>query len=379
MEQLAHFRILSKMGSGGMGEVYRARDEKLQRDVAIKVVPKSQFSDATAKARLFREARAAAGLSHPNICVVHEVGEAGGKAYIAMECVEGETLGARMARELLSHSEALRFAIQLADALAHAHERGVVHRDLKPANVIITPEQRLKVLDFGLARRVDERSSDSLSSTDIMVTKQGVICGTPAYMSPEQLRGSPADERSDLWALGVILHEMLSRERPFEGRTWPELSAAILSMEPRPLPERVPAELKAIIARCLDKEPSSRYQRASEVRSALEVLQSGVISSRAGAREKPRKRKPTAASAARIRVAVLPFVNLTADPENAYLADGITEDLMTEISKVGSLTVVSRTSVMQFRERQQSVKEIAKALRSDVVVEGSVRRAGPHA
>jgi serine/threonine protein kinase len=283
--QLGHFRIVAKIGAGGMGEVYRAHDEQLGRDVAIKVLPGSSFRDATARARLLREARTASRLNHPHICTIYEVGEGdpegASQAYIAMELVEGQPLSERLADGALPPAQVLRYGLQLADGLAHAHERGVVHRDLKSANVIITPEGRAKVLDFGLAKRLSgEEMAEATTVTELTLAGPGMVVGTLAYMAPEQLRGQPADARSDIWALGVVLYEMAAGRRPFQGRTGFELSSAILNQPPPPLEPgpggALPAELRAVIERCLEKEPDRRYQRAGEVRAALEAVQSGA-------------------------------------------------------------------------------------------------------
>jgi tetratricopeptide (TPR) repeat protein/predicted Ser/Thr protein kinase len=257
---LGHYEVLEKLGEGGMGAVYRARDTKLGREVAVKVVGGAD-ADQAARARLVREARTASALNHPNICTIYEVGEAEGQTYIAMELVEGRPLGTNLPAEAV-----IRYGVQIADALIHAHERGVVHRDLKSANVLVTREGRVKVLDFGLAKRVDGGSEATL-------TQEGSVAGTLAYMAPEVLRGDPADQRSDLWALGVVLYEMVSGRRPFEGKTAYEVTSAILREAPPPLPEGVPPGVRAVIEKCLAKEPGQRYQRAGEVRAALEAIE----------------------------------------------------------------------------------------------------------
>jgi len=227
--QLGSYRIDSLLGSGGMGEVYRARDTTLERDVAVKLLPALASDDPQRRTRLLREARAAASLNHPNICTIHEVGEAEGRAYIAMEVVEGESLSKRVAERPLPAGELVRFGVQLADAVAHAHERGIVHRDLKSSNVMITPEGRVKVLDFGLAKSLGgEELADLSTHADLSLTEPGAVVGTLPYMAPEQLRGVPADARSDIWALGVVLHEMAAGARPFTGRTGYEILDGLL-------------------------------------------------------------------------------------------------------------------------------------------------------
>src|SRR5574340_39807 len=217
---ISHYRVIEKLGAGGMGEVWRAHDTQLDRDVALKVLPADRFADETARTRLVREARLASRLNHPHICTIHEVGESDGQAYIAMELVEGRTLTARLAQGALPTDEILRVGQQVADALAHAHERSVVHRDLKSANMILTPEGRVEVLDFGLAKRMSSAQPEEAPTQAInSLTAPGLVVGTLAYMAPEQLRGEAADARSDIWALGVVLYEMAAGRRPFQGKS----------------------------------------------------------------------------------------------------------------------------------------------------------------
>ena len=272
-ETVGHFRILSKLGAGGMGVVYRAHDETLHRTVAIKVVARESGSTPADRVRIIEEARAASGLSHPHICTVYETGDIDGQAYIAMEFVEGRPLSESIPLGGLPTDAVIRYGIQIADALAHAHKRGVIHRDLKTANVVISADGRAKVLDFGLARRIPTefeatatRSSDSHAAA--------AIVGTLAYLAPEVLLGQDADERSDIWALGVVLYEATAGELPFKGRNEYDLTAAILREPAAPLPQSVPPMIRAIVQRCLAKEPSQRYQQAVEVRAALEAIQS---------------------------------------------------------------------------------------------------------
>ncbi len=276
---LAHYLIQEKIGAGGMGVVYRARDTQLERSVALKVVGEQAQVDETARARLLREARTASALNHPNICTIYEAGVADGETYIAMELVEGQPLSAMIGGDGLPVEMAIRYGAQIADALAHAHERGVVHRDLKSANVIITPEGRPKVLDFGLAKRVIEASSADATRTAEPLTEAGTVSGTLSYMAPEVLRGEPADARSDLWALGVMLYQAVTGTLPFQGPTGFQISSAILRDSAPPLPVGpggAPPGLAAIIQRLLAKQPGERYQRAGEVRAALEAIQPGV-------------------------------------------------------------------------------------------------------
>ena len=403
-QQLGHYRILEKIGAGGMGEVYRAHDEQLDRDVALKVLPAHTLTDEIARARLLREARAAAALNHPHICTIHEVGEAGGQAYIAMELVEGKPLSALVPGQGLPVETVLRFGSQIADALAHAHERRIVHRDLKSANVVITPEGRAKVLDFGLAKRISgEELAEVTTRSQASLTQAGALIGTVPYMAPEQLRGQPADARSDVWALGVVLYEMVAGARPFQGQTSFELSSAILNQVPPPLSPAVPTQLGAVIERCLAKEPGQRYQQGSEVRAALEAVQSGAaipawptwkyaLSRRrwlalaaalaavftvVAALNFETLRTRLTGGAPRIRsLAVLPLANLSGDPEQDYFADGMTEELITNLAKISALKVISRTSMMQYKGTKKPLPQIAKELNVDAIIEGSVLREG---
>lgn len=270
---LGNYRVLAALGAGGMGVVYRARDERLGRDVALKVLPAAQTWDPTAKARMIREAQTASALNHPHICHIYEIGEADGQNFIAMELVEGRVLSASIPQGGLPIDVAMRYAEQMADALEHAHSRNVLHRDIKSSNVVVTPEGRIKILDFGLAKRISEDiASEATLSQVSPLTQAGSIAGTLSYLAPEVLSGHPAETRSDLWALGVVLYEMASGTLPFQGRSSFEVSAAILRESPRPLPARVPPGLRAVIQRCLAKEPAQRYQRASEIRAALEAI-----------------------------------------------------------------------------------------------------------
>jgi serine/threonine-protein kinase len=286
-QTLGHYRIEARLGAGGMGVVYRARDERLGRTVALKVLPADKQTDEAARARLLREARAASALNHPHICTIYEVSDVGGQTYIAMELVEGQPLNTRVPAEGLPVEAVLRYGAQMADALAHAHERNIIHRDLKTANVVITPEGRAKVLDFGLAKQMTEELEGATRS-QAPLTQEGGVSGTLHYMAPEALRGEATGVRSDIWALGVVLYEMASGQLPFEGKTGYQLSSAILHEPLRALSARVPAGLRAIIQRCLAKEPGERYRSASEVRAALEALQSDTAAVPAAARAERR-------------------------------------------------------------------------------------------
>ncbi len=401
------FEIVAPLGAGGMGEVYRARDPRLDREVALKVLPAAAVADETARARLLREARMASKLNHPNVCTIYEVGEAEGQTYIAMELVAGQALSERLAGGRMSVDEVVRLGHQMADALAHAHEHGVVHRDFKSANVVITPEGRAKVLDFGLAKPLLGRDLEAATTlTQASLTEAGAIVGTLAYMAPEQLRGKPADARSDVWALGVVLYEMAAGKRPFAGETGFEVSSAILNQPPKALPAVVAAPLAAIIERCLAKEPSQRYQRAGEVRSALEAMLTGsapaawpgwraslvthrwqvalaVLSSVivilagldvGGVRSLLLGRGNGGGRS--IRMAVLPFANLSGDPEQEYLSDGLTQEMIAQLGRLHpeTLGVIARTSVMRYKKAETPIDQIGRELGVDYVLEGSAQR-----
>jgi TolB-like protein len=388
-----------------MGEVYRARDPTLEREVALKVLPAAMVADDTARARLLREAKMAARLNHPHVCTVHEVGEAEGQAYVAMELVPGQALSERLAGGRMGVEDVLRLGEQMADALAHAHDNGVVHRDFKSANVIVTPDGRAKVLDFGLAKPLVEAESEATTLTAASLTVPGAVVGTLAYMAPEQLKGRRADARSDVWALGVVLFEMASGVRPFAGKTGYELSSAILTHSTPPLPADVPPALAAIVERCLAKDPAQRYMRAGEVRSALETLRAGGAATESlGGRPAPRRRWVLLAGLAAVvavvaalvvggagrrlleqvggpavrAVAVLPVANLSGDPEQEYFSDGMTDALITDLSKIAALRVISRTSVMRYKGTNKRLSEIARELGVDAVLEASVLREANH-
>src|SRR5512136_679445 len=276
--RLGPYVIEALLCAGGMGQVWWAHDTRLERDVALKVLPAEALGDDTARARLIREARLASKLNHPHICTIYEVGESDGQTFIAMELVEGQPLSARVAGGALPVEQILRYGQQMADALAHAHGRGVVHRDFKSANVVVTPDGQVKVLDFGLAKRMTgEELADATTVSRHSLTAPGVVAGTLAYMAPEQLKGQPADARSDIWALGVVLYELAAGQRPFQGQTGFELTSAILSQPVPAVPPAVPAPLAGVIERCLAKEPGERYQQGSEVRAALEAVAAGEM------------------------------------------------------------------------------------------------------
>jgi len=276
---LGHYRIDAKLGEGGMGVVYRARDEFLHRDVALKVLSKGTVPTDSARDYLLHEARSSSALSHPNICTIHEVSELNGELYIVMELVEGKPLNTLIAGEGLPVESVLRYGVQIAAALSHSHSRSIIHRDLKSSNIVVTPEGLVKVLDFGLAKRSEKDLLEGVTQTiGPLDTAQG-LTGTLQFMAPEMLRGLETDHRIDIWALGVVLYEAASGQLPFKGRTAFEISSAILHDLPPQLPSRIPTGLWAIIQRCLAKEPAQRYQQAAEVQAALEAVQSASFAS----------------------------------------------------------------------------------------------------
>jgi serine/threonine-protein kinase len=415
-QTVSHYRILDKIGAGGMGVVYRAHDDRLGRDVALKFLPDELNNDKTARALLIREARTASALNHPNICTIYDVGEADGKSYIVMEFVNGRLLAEQIPEEGLPVDTVIRHGEQIADAIAHAHERGVIHRDLKSPNVIVMPGGRLKVLDFGLAKHMTPGEISLKTQSISTLTSEGAIVGTMHYMAPELFRGDPADARSDIWALGVMLYEMAGGKRPFRGRTSYELSSMILHDSPPPLRDNVPLGLRAVIEHCLAKDSAQRYQHASEVRAALEALRtnssvipasallpSGIQAPAGPAPSWSRAKRAVVASLAAVglliaaavvwklvevkwrgapavgaasiqSLAVLPLENLTGDPKQDYFADGMTDALITELSQIQKLRVISRTSVMQYKDKHESPAQIAEELGVDALVEGSVLR-----
>jgi len=411
-QRLGHYVIEQKLGEGGMGVVYRARDEKLQREVALKFLGTLPTATSASHERALQEARNISALNHPNICTVYEVGEFEGRPFIAMEFVEGRPLSMEISSTGFSLDQVERYGSQLADALAHAHSRGVVHRDLKAANVILTPSGRLKVLDFGIAQRFEPgQVGDGTTVLDASWESQHTFTGTLPYVAPEILKGQEADVRSDIWSLGVLLYEMAAGQRPFRGATAFELSAAILRERAPEISPPLPPVLRSVIEKCLDKDPGQRYQSAGEVRAALDAASTasrthefvavraeknavpGLFSRRniliicfmlalAGGvaywqKGKTPKGKPVLPLAGAIQsIAVLPLDNLSGDPSQDFFADGMTDALITELSQIRKLRVISRTSVMQYKHTQKSLDQIARELNVDAIVEGSVVRAG---
>lgn len=399
--RLGPYEIAGSLGAGGMGEVYRARDTRLERDVALKLLAADDPSGAAA--RLLREARSASALNHPNICTLHEIGDAGGQPFIVMELVDGEPLDRRISRGGLGLPAVVELGAQIAGALQHAHDRGVIHRDLKSANVAITADGRAKILDFGIARRVRADALADVTRSVNTLDADNQLAGTLAYMAPEVLLGQPADARSDLWALGVMLAEMTTGRLPFRGTTGLALTTAILR-DPPDVASGVPPGLAAIIHRLLAKDPAHRYQSAADVASALGVLTQpdpAADAARRGGMPAPGALAAVAllgigllaavwwlvarsdddrgaAGSGITSIAVLPLENQSPDAGQQYFADGMTEALISDLSAIEDLRVISRTSVMQFKGSTRSLGDIAAALGVDGIVEGAVMGTAEH-
>lgn len=369
---LGHYKILEKIGEGGMGVVFRAHDESLDRDVAIKVLPSGLLADEPARKRFRNEALALAKLNHPNVEAVYEFNTEEGTDFLVMEYVPGVTLSDQLAAGPLAEKEVLRLGAQLAEGLAAAHAQHVVHRDLKPGNLRLTPDGRLKILDFGLAKLVRPPSDAAVTGG---ITNTYAVSGTLPYMAPEQLKGEAADTRSDIYAAGVVLYEMATGKRPFGAKLAMPLADEILhrtAPSPRATNAQVSAALDRIILKCLDKSPERRYQSASELSANL-VRLSDTATGRRQAVSSPSRR----ASARQVKsLAVLPLTNLSRDPEQDFFADGMTEELITNLAKIGALKVISRTTMMRYKGTEKSLPEIARELDVDAVVEGSVLRVG---
>jgi eukaryotic-like serine/threonine-protein kinase len=369
-ETISHYRIVEKLGGGGMGVVYKAEDTRLHRHVALKFLPDGLAKDAQALGRFEREAQAASALNHPNICTIYDVGEQDGKAFIAMEFLDGATLKNQIESRTLDLHRVLEISREIADALAAAHTRNIIHRDIKPANVFVSESGHAKVLDFGLAKMVTSSNEDADFAT-LTLTQAGTAMGTLPYMSPEQLRGQRVDHRTDIFSLGAVLYEMATGERPFTGRTAIELSSSILRDSPKAVTELradVPNGLQTIIEKCLAKEPAARYGSAREVRDALERLQREVSS---GSRSAETPRASGEAS-----IAILPFTNMSADPENEFFADGITEEIINALTQIENLHVAARTSAFSFKGKHVDLRIIGERLNVKTVLQGSVRKSG---
>ena len=350
--QLGPYAIVSQLGAGGMGVVYLAQDPRLDRQVAIKVLPPDLTRDATAKQRFLQEAKAASALDHPNICNIHEINETDdGQLYLVMAHYEGETLKERIGRGPLPLDEAIGIATQVGQGLAKAHAAGIVHRDIKPANLMVTADGTVKILDFGLAKLAGSEG----------VTQTGTTVGTVAYMSPEQARGEEVDHRTDIWSLGVVLYEMLTGQQPFRGENLLAISKAILEQE-APTLSGTASALNGVVGRALTRSPTTRYQIVKELLEALRSVSSPT--------------KEASAASEVPSIAVLPFANMSADPEQEYFCEGMAEEIINALTTVDGLHVASRTSAFLAKEKRFDIAEIGARLKVGAVLEGSVRKAG---
>jgi serine/threonine protein kinase len=411
-ELIGHYRIESLIGIGGMGEVYLARDERLGRKVALKLLPERLTADETQLSRFKTEARAASALNHPNILTVYEIGAEGNRQFIATEFIEGMTLRASLRCERMNLHAALEIAVQVASALAAAHEAGVVHRDIKPENIMLRPDGYAKVLDFGIAKLTEQRPGSGhyeVGTTAVLQTQPGLVLGTGHYMSPEQARGQTVDARSDIWSLGVVLYEMVGGSPPFRGETPSDCIASILTAEPPPLSgvlSDVPLKLESILQKALRKNSDERYQTIKEMLTDLRNLK-GELEAKASSPQtkvraesivskiKRHKRGVLLTLAAILvvaafaysfyfvapapspnekSIAVLPFENLSEEKSNAYFADGIQDEILTRLSKIADLKVISRTSTQRYKNPSQSLSEIANQLGVANLLEGSVQK-----
>jgi serine/threonine-protein kinase len=361
-QTISHYKILSKLGEGGMGVVYKAEDTKLHRFVALKFLPAS-VSDDQSRKRFVHEAQVASSLEHPNICSIHEIDETpDGRMFIVMPCYEGESLAAKIERGPLKLEEALEIAIQVASGLSKAHEKGICHRDIKPGNIFVTGDGLAKIVDFGLAKLAGRTK----------LTRTGTSPGTVSYMSPEQLKGGDVDHRADIWALGVVLYEMIAGETPFRGEYEQAMSYSIMNEAPKPvrtLRPDVPVEVERLIERALSKDPNSRVQKSTELLGALQSLKKRFESKTADLDHGDAK-------AAVPSIAVLPFTNMSPDPENQHFGDGLAEELINALAQVKGLRVAARTSAFRFRGGDVDIREIGEKLNVGAVLEGSVRKAG---
>ncbi len=403
---VSHYTILEKLGAGGMGVVYKAEDTRLGRSVALKFLPDELSQNPLAVERFEREARAVSALNHPHICSIHDVGEHGGRRFIVMEYLEGSPLDELLAAGALPTDQVVELGIQLADALEAAHEKGLIHRDIKPANIMLTRRGQIKLLDFGLAKTTSS-PADDVAATRADLTEFGVVLGTVAYMSPEQVRGEQLDARTDLFSLGAVLYEMATGSRPFSGNTSGTLSEAILNRTPPPASRvnpKVPSSLEGIINKSLEKQRELRYQKAADVRADLQRLKRDTDSFRGASSVAaiPREAKQwwrrsgtlivgTLAVVALAlagtwfvrpstdaigSVAVLPFVNGTGDPNTEYLSDGITESVIDNLSQLRSLRVTARSTVFRYKGKAGDPQKLGQDLRVGAVLSGRLLKQG---
>jgi serine/threonine protein kinase/Flp pilus assembly protein TadD len=377
--------IEAPLGSGGMGEVYRARDMRLGRTVAIKILPAHLCETREAKERFDREARAISSVSHPNICALFDVGEQDGVSYLVMEYLEGETLADRLSQGPLMPEPLVKLTLEVVEGLDKAHRGGMVHRDLKPANLFITQDEHIKILDFGLAKSLEALGAGSTedgatAAGGAAFTSPGLTVGTIAYMSPEQARGDAVDARSDLFSLGLVMYEMATGRKAFGGSSTAVVFEAILNRNPQPVTElstRLPAAFENILSKLLEKDADLRYQTAAELRSDLKRLSRDIGSGRrAAATPSGSGSTAQAVPLKQKSVAVLYFENQSGSKEDEYFRDGITEDIVTEISKIGQLDIFPRSEMLAFRDKPVTAQQVSQQLGAAYVLEGSIRRAG---
>lgn len=397
---LGRYTVLSHLGAGGMGEVYLTEDAKLRRRLALKILPTEFSQDDQRVARFVREARAASALNHPNICTIYEINDECNPPFIAMEYVEGETLDVKIIGGNLDLPETLNFALQISEALAEAHAADIVHRDIKPQNIIINRRGQAKILDFGLAKRIAGSGTDAETETQQLLSSAGMIMGTVRYMSPEQARGQEVDARTDIFSFGVVLYEMLCGQRPFTGETTSDIIAAILTREITPpsiFNSQIPAELERIVGKSLAKDRDERYQAAKDLLAELKALrkrlefedgfnQFGIPKAGGGEAvratqiiESPAVKEtkhPTGETRNENSIAVLPFMNMSADVENEYFCDGLAEELLNALAKIENLKVAARTSAFSFKGKNAEASQIGKLLNVNTILEGSVRKSG---
>lgn len=370
---ISHYRVLEALGQGGMGRVYRAEDIRLGRFVALKFLFEDHFRQAAARERFAREARLASALNHPNICTVYDIGEHDTEPFIVMECLTGATLRNRLRQGCLPPAVLLNIAIPLADALEAAHSQGIIHRDLKPGNILLTERGDPKILDFGLATVTANPYSETLTTTDLGISGSRSMLGTLGYTAPEQVRGEKLDARADLFSFGVVLYEMATGLPPFPGPTAGLIFDQVLNYDPAPPSERVrglPPWLSEAICKLLRKDRYARYQTARELKDDLVRIKR----EQEGGTDSKRSEKVTQPE--RPSIAVLPFANLSPDPANEYMSDGLADELISALMKLDTVRVVARTSSFQFKGKSLDIREVGEKLAVRHVIEGTVRRSG---
>jgi len=359
--QVSHYRIVEKIGAGGMGEVFLADDTKLQRRVALKFLPAHFGNDSDVRARFTREAQSAAKLNHPNIVTIHEVSDFNGRPFFSMEYVEGRPLNYYCSEKKLTTNEIINLAVQICDGLAKAHQMGITHRDIKSSNIVVDADKRAKILDFGLA----------FSKGGEQITKAGSTLGTVAYMSPEQAQGREIDHRSDLFSFGAVLYELITGRTPFKRDSDASTLVAIINEATEPLlryTSEVPPELQRIVSKCLAKNLEERYQSAGDIAADFRSVARSLVSGKDASSGQVTASRPS--------IAVLPFTNMSADAENEYFSDGLTEELLNTLAKNPELKVSGRTSSFAFKGKQEDLRGIGQKLGVGTLLEGSVRKAG---